>query len=171
MYSETFIKIYDNILSGKLSKYSKYNHPSIYIHVSTIISYIYGVGALSSRKVLQSVVYATIGILVFTAWNIVMQFCTRVFTYTVSTKHEYKYCLSLHMNTFILNRPAGLIWKLYPLIQNRVYFCLHFSSKSGRVSKSEPWPRTALHFLSTRVQRASPGALTVEQSVSKLPRP
>lgn len=88
MYSETFIKIYDNILSGKLSKYSKYNHPSIYIHVSTIISYIYGVGALSSRKVLQSVVYATIGILVFTAWNIVMQFCTRVFTYTVSTKPE-----------------------------------------------------------------------------------
>lgn len=74
MYSETFIKIYDNILSGKLSKYSKYNHPSIYR--SIIISYIYGVGALSSRKVLQSVVYATIGILVFTAWNIVMQFCT-----------------------------------------------------------------------------------------------
>lgn len=121
MYSETFIKIYDNILSGKLSKYSKYNHPSIYIHVSTIISYIYGVGALSSRKVLQSVVYATIGILVFTAWNIVMQFCTRVFTYTVSTKHEYKYCLSLHPES-----SSGIDMKAIPVYTKQSIFLSSF---------------------------------------------
>lgn len=51
MYLEIFIKIYDDILLGKLSKYFKYNYLSIYIYVSIIISYIYGVGVLLFRKV------------------------------------------------------------------------------------------------------------------------
>lgn len=49
MYLKIFIKIYDNILLGKLSKYFKYNYLSIYR--SIIISYIYGVGVLLFRKV------------------------------------------------------------------------------------------------------------------------